>query len=56
MIHLVILLSAQNDETGEIERLMGKVSIPEDTWVSPHEGEDWDLGRLHYIHDCCQVL
>ena len=37
---------AQNDETGEVERLMGKIDLPERTWVSPAESEDWDQGVL----------
>ena len=34
-----------NEETGEIERLMGNVAMPERRWTCPAESEDWDVGK-----------
>ena len=42
---LKLYSTAQDDETGEVERLMGKVAVPERTCILPSESEDWDLGR-----------
>ncbi|XP_065062949.1 uncharacterized protein LOC135689592 isoform X2 [Rhopilema esculentum] len=37
------VIQAQNEETGEIYKLMGQVGLPEVSWICPPKSENWDL-------------